>query len=118
MAPGMLFLIVFESQEHSKLAPIRCVTYLMSCIMRKPIAWICKNKGADQLHGNPTADLCLCFPYIDRTSPRHLKSEISSHYPSSVALQPGLCQTWLKTPKTGFLAMQLSLTFNLGKEPV
>ena len=30
------------------------------------------------------------------------------HYEqSSVALQPGLCQTWLETPKTGFLVSRL-----------
>ena len=26
-----------------------------------------KNRGADQLRGNCTADGCLCFCYIDRT---------------------------------------------------
>ena len=28
---------------------------------------ICKNKGADQLHGNCAADQHLCFRYIDST---------------------------------------------------
>ena len=30
---------------------------------------ICKNKGADQVRGNHTADQCLCFRYIDSTIP-------------------------------------------------
>ena len=28
----------------------------MSHVMRKPRFWVCKNKGADQLHGNPEDD--------------------------------------------------------------
>ena len=43
------------------------------------------------------------FHYTDSTIPLFLKSEISSFYPSSVAAQAGLCQTWSETPKTGFL---------------
>ena len=27
--------------------------------------------------------------------------------PTSVAVQPGLCQTWSETPKTGFLASRI-----------
>ena len=37
----------------------------MSCAMRKPAFCICKNKGADQLHGNRAADQRLCFRCID-----------------------------------------------------
>ena len=33
--------------------------------MRKPAYCICENKDADQLHGNRTADQCLCFCYED-----------------------------------------------------
>ena len=29
--------------------------------MRKPAFYICKKKGADQLHGNRAADQCLFF---------------------------------------------------------
>ena len=33
----------------------------MSCVMRKPAFCVCKNRGADQLQGNCTADQRLCF---------------------------------------------------------
>ena len=76
--------------------------------MRKPDFYICKNKAADQLCGNyRTADQHLCFRYIDSTIPLLPKSEISSLYPSSVAVQRSLCQTWSETPKTGFLVTRL-----------
>ena len=32
----------------------------------------------------------------------YIYPKISSLQPSSVALQPGFCRTWLETPKTGF----------------
>ena len=70
--------------------------------MRQPAFSICKNKGADQLPGNRAAVQLLCFRYIDSTIPLLSKSEISSLEPSSLALQPSLCRTWLETPKTGF----------------
>ena len=54
----------------------------MSRIMRKPTICICENKDADQLH------------YSDSTIPLLAKSKISSFWPSPVAVQPGLCQTW------------------------
>ena len=69
----------------------------MSRVMRKPTFCICKNKDADQLRGNREADQRLCFRYIDRTIPLLSKSEISSLYASSIAVQPGLCRTWLET---------------------
>ena len=62
----------------------------MSRVVKKPSFCICENKGADQLYGICTANQRLCFRYIDSTFP---KSEISSLLPSSVAVQPGLCQT-------------------------
>ena len=65
--------------------------------MRKPTFCICENKDADQLRGNREADQRLCFRYIDSTIPLLSKSEISSLYPSSVAVQPGLCRTWSET---------------------
>ena len=73
----------------------------------KPAFCICENKDADQLRGNREADQRLCFRYIDSTIPLLSKSEISSLYSSSVAVQPGLCQTWSQTPKTGFLRTRL-----------
>ena len=45
----------------------------------------------------------LCFHYIDSTIPQLPEFKISSLYPSSVAVQPGLCRTWSETPKTGFV---------------
>ena len=61
--------------------------------MRNPTFCICENKDADQLRGNREADQRLCFHYTDSTIPLLSKSEISSLKPSSVAVQPGLCQT-------------------------
>ena len=63
---------------------------------------ICKQKDADQLQGDCAADQRICFRSIDSTTPLLPISEISSPLPSSVVVQPGLCQTW---SKTGFLAM-------------
>ena len=65
--------------------------------MRKPTFCICENKDADQLRGNRKADQCLCFRYIDSTIPLLSKSEISSLWPSSVDVQPGLCRTRSET---------------------
>ena len=78
--------------------------------MRKPAFCICENKDADQLRGDREADQRLCFRYTDSTVPLLPKSEISSLWPSSVAVQPGLCRTWSKTPKTGFLRTRLNST--------
>ena len=75
--------------------------------MRKPAFCICKNKDADQLRDNREADQCLCVRYSDSTIPLLPESEISSLWPSSEVLRPGLCRTWLETPKTGFLTTRL-----------
>ena len=69
-------------------------------VMRKPAFCICENKDADQLRSNCAVDQHLCFRYIDTTIPLLSKSEIST-------VQPGLCQTWLETSKTGFLTTRL-----------
>ena len=58
--------------------------------MRKPAFCICENKDADQLRSKCAADQRLCFRYLDSTTPLLPKSEISSLYPSSVAVQHGL----------------------------
>ena len=79
----------------------------MSRVMRKPDFCIYENKGADQLRGNCEADQHLCFRYTDSTIPLLPKSKISSLYPSSVAVQPGLYGTRSKPPKTGFLTTRL-----------
>ena len=76
--------------------------------MRKPAFCICENKDADQLRSNRQADQRLCFHYIDSAIPLLPKSEISSFLPCSVPVQPGLCQTWSETPKTGFLTTKLN----------
>ena len=65
----------------------------LSRFTRKPTFCICEIKDADQLRGNREADQRLCFRYIDSTIPLLSKSEISSLWPSSVAVQPGLCRT-------------------------
>ena len=75
--------------------------------MRKPDFCICENKDADQLRGIREADQRLCFRYTDSTIPLLPKSEISSLWPSSLAVQPGLWWTWSETPKTGFLTTRL-----------
>ena len=72
----------------------------MSLVVRKPAFCIYENKDPESLQS-------LCSRYTDSTMPLLPKSEISSLQPSSVAVQPGLCQTWSETPKTGFLAMRL-----------
>ena len=79
----------------------------MSRVMRNPAFCICENKAAGQLLSNWAADQCLCFCSIDSTISLLSKSEISSLYASSVAAQPGLCQTLLKTLKTSFLTLRL-----------
>ena len=79
----------------------------MSLVMRKPDFCICKNKDADQLRGNREADHRLSFGYMESTIPLLPKSKISSLWPSSVVVQPGLCLTWSETPNTGFLTKRL-----------
>ena len=75
--------------------------------MRKPDFCICENKDADQLRGNREADQRLCFRYTESTIPLLPKPEIASLSPSSVTVQPGLCETWSETPKTCFLRTRL-----------
>ena len=75
--------------------------------MRKQAFCLCENTDADQLRGDREADQGLCFCYTDSTIPLLPQSEISSILTYSVAVQPGLCQTWSETPKTGFLATRL-----------
>ena len=77
--------------------------------MRKPAFCICENKDADQLSGNREADQRLCFRHLDSRIPLLSRSEISSLWPSFVAVQPGLCQTWSEALKTGFLKTRLIL---------
>ena len=69
----------------------------MSPVMRKPGFCICENKDAYQLRDNREADQRLCFRYTDSTIPLLSESEISSLWPSSVTVQPGLCLTRSET---------------------
>ena len=75
--------------------------------MRKPIFCICENKGAEELRSNCVVLQRFYFRYIGSTIPLLPKSEISSLYPSSVAVQLVLCPTCFETPKTGFVVMRL-----------
>ena len=65
--------------------------------MGKPTICIGENKGADQLRGDREADQRLCFRYTDSTILLLSKSKISSLLPSSVTVQPDLCQTCSET---------------------
>ena len=80
----------------------------MSHIMRKTAFCICENKDADQLPGNWATEPRL-FCYIHSIIPLLPQSEILSLYPTSVAVQLSLCQTWSETPNTGFLKMRLAM---------
>ena len=90
-----------------------CVSLHLSRDVRKPDFCICENKDADQLRGNREADQRLCFRYTNSTIPLQPITEISSLWPSSEAVQPGLCGTWSETPKTGFLRMRLICQFSI-----
>ena len=65
--------------------------------MGKPTICICENKNADQLRGYREADQRLCFRFTDSTLSLLFKSEISSFQSASVAVQPSLCRTSLKS---------------------
>ena len=79
----------------------------LSRVMRKPTICICENKDADQLRGNCEADQRLCFRYLDSTIPLVAKSKISSFWPSSVGVQPGLCQDLVRIHIVCFLVLRL-----------
>ena len=42
----------------------KCKRRLISRMTRKPVFYLCKNNGADQLRGNRSADKRLCFHYL------------------------------------------------------
>ena len=61
-----------------------------------------KTKGA--------ADQWPCLSYTDTTIPLNFQaklSKVSSLKPTSVVVQPGLCQTWSETLMEGFLGTWL-----------
>ena len=72
----------------------------MSHIMRKPHFLHMPKKGR-------ISAFVFAVRYIDCTIPLLPKSGISSLWPSSVIVQPGLCCTWSETQKTGFLVRWL-----------
>ena len=74
--------------------------------MRNLASCICENKDADQLHGNGEADQRLCLA-IRIVQSRYLLNPKFQAIAISVVVQPGLCQTWSETPKTGFLTTRL-----------
>ena len=59
---------------------------------------------------NCTADQCLCFRFMDGTI-YLLKSEITKFCLAFVAVQAGLCLTWLETPKACFHMTLLFIGF-------
>ena len=109
------FTVCFQEFHKHEFSPLSLRTenkkfeHYLSCVMRKTDICICENKDADQLPGNREADQRLCFRYTDSTIHLLHKFEISSLWPSSVTVQPGLCRTWSETPKTGFLTRLILL---------
>ena len=85
----------------------RNISHLMSQCIRQPTICICETKGADQLCSNCTADQRVCFRYTDSTISLLFKSKISSFWPASVTVQPGLCQTWSELKIADFLMQRL-----------
>ena len=76
--------------------------------MTKPAFAICQNKGADQPAHLRSLISTFVVHCLDSIIPLVSTSEISSLYLASLAVQAGLCLTWLQTPKTGFTWTQPS----------
>ena len=72
--------------------------------MRKPTFCICENKDADQLRGNSAFVIAIRI----LQSLYYLNPKFQASY--RLLSQPGLCQTWSETPKTGFLTTRLICT--------
>ena len=87
MGTSLILVLIFD-------CPIFLSQPYLSRVIRKPDFCLCENKGTDQLCSNCT------IPILP-------KSKISSIWPSSVAVQDGLCRIWSETPKTVFLATRL-----------
>ena len=75
----------------------------MSLVVRKQDFCICENKDADQLRGDREADQRLCFRYTDSTLPLLHKSEMSSLYASSVAVQQLFVSDLVGNPEDRFI---------------
>ena len=93
-----------EFAYNAKQSLSRIVDHL-SRVTGTPAFCECKNKGADQLRSNCTANQHLCIRYMDSTNPLLAKSEISSHLLwlySPLCVGPGR-----KPQKTAFLTSRL-----------
>ena len=74
------------------------------------------NKGAGQ-PAHPCSPIStFVVRCLDSVIPLVSMSKTASLYLVSVAEQSGLCLTWSKTPKTGFLMTRLILFFNVVQE--
>ena len=71
---------------------------------RHEITWFLQIRKQRCRSVNRAADQRLCIRYMDSAIPFLFKSEVSSLYPSSAAVQLGLCRTWSDSLKAGFLA--------------
>ena len=76
----------------------------MSRVIRKPAVCICENKDADQLHGYHA--FVFATWTVQSLYFLNPKYQASSHL-LRLHVQPGLCQTWSETLKTGFLTTRL-----------
>ena len=65
--------------------------------MRKMALCICEHKGTDQQQCNSAADQSLC--YCNVVQSLYFLNQEFKPLEISVPVQPGLCQTWLKSPK-------------------
>ena len=74
----------------------------MSLVVSKPAFCICETKDADQLRGDREADQRLCSRYTDSTIPLLHKSDISSLYASSVAVQQLFVSDLVGNPEDRF----------------
>ena len=63
--------------------------------MRKLALCKCENKDADQLCGNRAADLCLCFPYIDKKYSTFYTGKIDNYKQFKFLLKYALWHSFL-----------------------
>ena len=80
-----------------------CLFGEMSHCMRKPTKNLGRNKGADQLCSNCTADKHLVLAIQIVQYPFYFNPK----FQASVTVQAGLCRTWLETQTVAFLMRRL-----------
>ena len=78
--------------------------------MRKSVYAICEQQRADQPAHPHSLISAFVVCWLDSIIPLVSISEILSLSLASVAAQAGLCLTWSKTPKTGFLMKRFILS--------